>query len=57
MKGLNIQTDDYQLGSQNSMVAFQRQLSLGNMDVIISKPQENVDQNEASTSEPEEDQE
>ena len=39
------------------MVAFQRQLSLGNMDVIISKPQENVDQNEASTSEPEEDQE
>ena len=41
-KGLNIQTYDYQLGFQNAMVAFQRKLSLRNRDVIISKPQENV---------------
>ena len=38
------------------MVAFQRQLSLRNRAVIIYKPQENVKQNEATTSEPEEDQ-
>ena len=57
MKRLNIQTDDYQLGFQNAMVAFQRQLSLRNRDVIISKPQENVNQTEASTSEPEKDRE
>lgn len=57
MKGLNIQIDDYQLGFQNAMVAFQRQLSLINRDVIISKPQENVNEDEASTSEPKEDQE
>ena len=42
LKGLNVQIDDYQLGFQNAMVAFQRQLSLRNRDAIISKPQENV---------------
>ena len=57
MKGLNIQRDDYQLGFQNAMIAFQRQLSLRNRDVVISKPQENVNQNEASTSRLEENQE
>ena len=57
MQGLNVQTDDYQLGFQNAMVSFQRQLSLRNRDVIISKPQENVNKDEASTSEPKEDQE
>jgi len=50
VKGLNIQTNDYQLGFQNAMVAFQRQLSLRNRDVIISKPQENENQTKASTS-------
>ena len=39
------------------MVSFQRKLSLRNRDVIISKPQENVNEDEASTSEPKEDQE
>ena len=39
------------------MVSFQRQLSLRNRDVIISKPQENVNEDEPSTSEPKEDQE
>ena len=39
------------------MVAFQRQLSLRNRDVIISKPQENENKIEASTSTPEGNQE
>lgn len=39
------------------MVAFQRQLNLRNRDVIISKPQNNVNEDKASTSQPKEDQE
>ena len=39
------------------MVAFQRKLNLRNRDVIISKPQKNVNEDKASTSDPKEDQE
>ena len=39
------------------MVSFQRQLSLRNRDFIISKPQENVNEDEASTSKPKENEE
>ena len=52
-----MQTNDYQLGFENAMVAFQRKLKLRNRDVIISKPQKNVNYDKASTSDPKEDQE
>ena len=53
LKGLKVNTDDYQLGYQSGMVALQRELSLRNRDIIISKPQEEKDKIEASTSTPE----
>ena len=57
LRGLNINADDYQLGYQSGIVALQRELSLRNKDVIISKPQEKEDKAEASTSTPESNQE
>lgn len=57
LRGLNVSTDDYQLGYQSGMVALQRELSLRNRDIIISKPQEKGDKAEASTSTPERNQE
>ena len=53
LRGLNVNTNDYQLGYQSGMVALQRELSLRNRDIIISKPQEEKDTIEASTSTPE----
>ena len=53
LKGLKVNIDDYQLGYQSGMVALQRELSLRNRDIIISKPQEEKDTIEASTSTPE----
>ena len=57
LRGLNVSTDDYQLGYQSGMVALQRELSLRNRDIIISKPQEKEDKAKASTSTPERNQE
>ena len=54
---MNVNTNDYQLGYQSGMVALQRELSLRNRDIIISKPQEEKDKIEASTSTPEGNQE
>ena len=36
LQGNNIETNHYQQGYQNAMIAFQRQLNLRNIDVIIS---------------------
>ena len=44
LQGEEIQTDDYQLGYHNDMIAFQRQLNLRNKDVIIFDPQKEVNQ-------------
>ena len=57
LRGLNVSTDDYQLGYQSGMIALHRELSLRNRDIIISKPQEKEDKAEASTSTPERNQE
>ena len=45
------------MGYQSGMVALQRELSLRNRDIIISKPQEKEDKIEAPTSIPERNQE
>ena len=49
---MKVNTDDYQLGYQSGMIALQRELSLRNKDIIISKPQEEKDKIETSTSTP-----
>ena len=54
---MKVSTDDYQLGYQSGIVSLQRELSLRNRDIIISKPQEKEDKEEASTSTPERNQE
>lgn len=50
LQGDIVETDDYQQGYQNAMIAFQRQLNLRNKDVIISNPDKKVVENKSSTS-------
>ena len=52
LQGAEIQTNYYQLGYHNPMIAFQRKLNLRNIDIIIFDPQKKVNQVKASTNVP-----
>ena len=52
LQGAKVQTNDYQLGYHNAMIAFQRKLNLRNIDIIIFDPQKKVNQVKASTNVP-----
>ena len=52
LKGLQVNTKHYQQDYQGGMIALQRELNLRNRDIIISKPQEEKEKIEASTSIP-----